>query len=149
KSRESQEIAVAGSKEKTADYNSLLGLNEYLEPPQANSELENISAAEGAMLHLKYLLEELKQHSFQGEISLLIMRLASEVCSRGVLFLVKEREMVGLGQFGLTSSSSSPDQWVRGISIPIGKPSILDRVATTRKTVISAIDPETYDLEII
>ena len=57
--------------------------------------------------------------------------------------------MVGLGQFGLTSSSSSPDQWVRGISIPIGKPSILDRVAASRKTVISAIDPETYDLEII
>src|SRR5439155_25822174 len=45
KSRESQEIALAGSKEKSGDIDSLLGLNEYLEPPQADSEMESITAA--------------------------------------------------------------------------------------------------------
>jgi hypothetical protein len=131
------------------DKDFLNGLNEYLEPARPGDEIENIATAESAMLHLKYLLEELKQHSFQGEISLLIMRLASEVCSRGVLFLVKERDMTGLGQFGLSANGISPDQWVRGISIPIGLPSILDRVVSSRKTQISAIDPTSHDIDIV
>lgn len=129
----------------------LLGLDEFLEPPRDNEEIDTITTAESAMMHLKYLLEELKQHSFQGEISLLIMRMASEVCSRGVLFLVKEKEncMTGLGQFGLSANGMSPDQWVRGITIPLGKPSILDRVANTRRTQIAAIDPSTHDIDIV
>src|SRR6185436_9190040 len=128
-----------------AESDSLIGLSSYFEPPHSKEESERIATAESAMLHLKYLLEELKQHSFQGEISLLIMRLASEVCSRGVLFLVKEKEnvMTGLGQFGVSASDISPDQWVRGISIPLDAPSILSRVATSRKTQIAAIDPST------
>ncbi|MEW6730980.1 MAG: DUF4388 domain-containing protein [Acidobacteriota bacterium] len=129
--------------------NMLLDLDDYLEPAHVSDDLDSITSAESAMLHLKYLLEELKQHSFQGEISLLIMRLASEVCSRGVLFLVKEKDITGLGQFGLSTNGISPDQWVRGITIPLGHPSILDRIVTTHKTQISAIDPSTYDLEIV
>jgi hypothetical protein len=114
-------------------------------------EIDNVLTAEKALNHLKYLLEELKQHSFQGEISLLIMRLASEVCSRGVLFLVKEKEneMTGLGQFGLSTSGLTSDQWVRGLSIPLNVPSILNHIVTTRKSHIAAIDHNTYDREIV
>lgn len=128
---------------------SLLGLDDYVEPLRPTDEFDNITTAESAIQHLKYLLEELKQQSFQGEISLLIMRLASEVCSRGVLFLVKDKEVAGLGQFGLAANGISPDKWVRGISIPLGAPSILNRVVSTCKTQIAAIDISTYDAEII
>jgi hypothetical protein len=151
--RESGEGAVAAENETTEasnkiDLDFLRELDGY-EPPRPEGGTDDIVPADSSMGHLKRLLEELKQHSFQGEISLLIMRLASEVCSRGVLFLVKEKEATGLGQFGLSVTGMSSDQWVRGISIPLGLPSLLDRVVTTCKTQIAAINPTTYDLDIV
>jgi hypothetical protein len=149
--RDTEGVAAVEEPDKPEEEDPLRELNRFLELAGPQEESDNVNKAEKAMVHLKYLLEELKQHSCQGEISLLIMRLASEVCSRGVLFLVKEKEnvMTGLGQFGVSASGISPDQWVRGISIPLDAPSILNSVATSRKTMIAAIDPNSYDNEIV
>jgi hypothetical protein len=127
----------------------LLDLNEYVEPARPADEFDRIASAEAVMNNLKNLLEEMKHQSFQGEISLLIMRMASEVCSRGVLFMVKDKIAAGLGQFGLSINGVSPDKWVRGITIPLDEPSLLHVVAKTCKTQIAAIDPTTRDLDIV
>ncbi|MFN3480983.1 MAG: hypothetical protein ACK415_11450, partial [Thermodesulfovibrionales bacterium] len=50
---------------------------------------------------LKALTQELRFPNSTSEITLLILRFASDIFQRGVLFMVGEDEMAGLGQFGL------------------------------------------------
>lgn len=50
---------------------------------------------------LKALTQELRFPNSTSEITLLILRFASDIFERGVLFMVGHDEMAGLGQFGL------------------------------------------------
>jgi hypothetical protein len=50
---------------------------------------------------LKSLTHELRFPNSTSEITLLILRFASDIFQRGVLFMVGEDELTGLGQFGL------------------------------------------------
>ncbi len=50
---------------------------------------------------LKALTQELRFPNSTSEITLLILRFASDIFQRGVLFMVGDEEMAGLGQFGL------------------------------------------------
>jgi hypothetical protein len=50
---------------------------------------------------LKSLTQELRFPNSTSEITLLILRFASDIFQRGVLFMVGENELAGLGQFGL------------------------------------------------
>ena len=50
---------------------------------------------------LRSLTQELRFPNSTSEITLLILRFASDIFQRGVLFMVGENEIVGLGQFGL------------------------------------------------
>lgn len=50
---------------------------------------------------LKSLTQELRFPNSASEITLLILRFASDIFHRGVLFMVGQEEIVGLGQFGL------------------------------------------------
>ena len=69
-------------------------------------------------LHLlRSMLEELNNPSLGGGIILLILRFASELMNRAVIFIVKEREIVGLGQFGIELTDKSPDILVRNTRI--------------------------------
>lgn len=91
------------------------------------------------------MLAELRSHSFEAEVSLLIMRYASEVAARGVLFVVKDGEIAGLGQFGVANAATgkSPDERVREIRIPIGANSIFDRVVGEGQPYIGEM-PDNY-----
>jgi len=70
------------------------------------------------------MLEELNNPSLGGGIILLILRFASELMNRAVIFLVKEKEIVGLGQFGIELPGESPDVMVRNTRIPTGEDSL-------------------------
>ena len=50
---------------------------------------------------LRSLTQELRFPNSTSEITLLILRFASDIFQRGVLFMAGENEIVGLGQFGL------------------------------------------------
>lgn len=50
---------------------------------------------------LKSLTQELRFPNSTSEITLLVLRFASDIFQRGVLFMVGEDELTGLGQFGL------------------------------------------------
>ncbi|HEV8487724.1 MAG TPA: DUF4388 domain-containing protein [Blastocatellia bacterium] len=87
-------------------------------------------------------LAELRSHSFEAEVSLLIMRYASEVVSRGVLFVVKEAEICGLGQFGIDIDGPdhrNADERVREITIPLGGKSLFDNVVRRGEPFIGRI----------
>ncbi len=88
------------------------------EPP---AERKDISA-------LKALTQELRFPNSTSEITLLILRLASDIFHRGVLFMVGRDEIVGLGQFGLEIEQA--DERVRETVITIEKSPFLKRIIT-------------------
>lgn len=70
-------------------------------------------------LHLlKKMLLELHNPTLGGGITLLVLRFAAEIMNRAVLFMVKEQEIVGLGQFGIQLHGVSADECVRRMRIP-------------------------------
>ncbi len=85
------------------------------------SEIEDIK-------RLKSYIYELQNPSSGTEITLLILRYASEIMNRAILFLVRKNEVVGLGQFGVYTSTPNSNALVRGIKIPLDSPSIFKDV---------------------
>jgi hypothetical protein len=81
---------------------------------------------------LRGMISELTNPEAHGQITLLILRFASELMRRAVLFLVKDDEVVGLGQFGIETEGENPDRVVRGIRIPRSEPSVFASVLKER-----------------
>ena len=90
------------------------------------------------------LLAEMRSHSFEAEVSLLIMRYASEVATRGVLFVVKDDMIAGLGQFGVNSNEGrSADERVREIRIPVNAETLFGEVVRRGEPYIGKM-PDGY-----
>ncbi|HLE41535.1 MAG TPA: DUF4388 domain-containing protein [Nitrospirota bacterium] len=89
---------------------------------------------------LKSMFDELRFPTATSEVTLLILRYASEFVNRAVLFMVKKDEVRGLGQFGIELKGASPDQVVRNIKIPLNKPSLFSSVLETRRGYHGPID---------
>ena len=85
---------------------------------------------------LKGLMGELSSPRESSEISLLVLRLASEYFERAVLFLVKKEEIMGLGGFGETGDPEMMMQKVRRLRIPAGVGSLFDEAVQSRGTTI-------------
>ncbi len=68
---------------------------------------------------LKSMIAELGQVSSGNEIILLILRLASEIMPRGVIFAIKSDSLQGLGQFGLDKFIDQPLKVVKNLSLPL------------------------------
>jgi hypothetical protein len=94
---------------------------------------------------LKAMVTELRFPSATSEITLLILRYASDVISRGILFMVKKNEIVGLGQFGIETKGESPDQKVRNIRIPLNELSVFTMVLETRQTYKGALEENKWN----
>lgn len=87
---------------------------------------------------LKSLTQELRFPNSTAEITLLILRFASDIFERGVLFMVGDQELAGLGQFGLEIEMA--DERVREIVIPYGESPFL-------KGVVGSGQPYAGELE--
>lgn len=81
-------------------------------------------------LHLlRGMLQELNNPALGGGIILLVLRFASELMNRAVIFLVKEDEIVGLGQFGMEAAAGlSADERVRRMRVPRNAGSVFEQV---------------------
>ena len=75
---------------------------------------------------LKALTQELRFPNSASEITLLILRFASDIFHRGVLFMVGKNQILGLGQFGLEIDRA--DEKVRETAIEIDKSPFLKRI---------------------
>jgi GAF domain-containing protein len=73
-------------------------------------------------------------------VTLLILRYASEVVNRAVLFMVKKDEVRGLGQFGIELKGQSADQTVRNIKVPLDQPSLFLTVIEGRRTYVGPLE---------
>jgi hypothetical protein len=97
------------------------------------------------------LLAELRSLSFEAEVSLSVMRYASEVASRGILFVVKDEELCGLGQFGVDRhpDGASVDDQVRAIRIPIKVQSIFTNVVKTGIPYVGSMSSGYWNLDVV
>ncbi len=89
---------------------------------------------------LKSMFDELRFPTATAEVTLLILRYASEVVNRAVLFMVKKEEVRGLGQFGIELTEKSADQAVRSIKIPLNKPSLFLTLVETRRSFLGPLE---------
>ncbi len=83
----------------------------------ATGATEPISHQSPGLHLLRGMLQELNNPSLGGGIILLILRFASELMNRAVILLVKDSEIVGLGQFGIDLDGDSADVRVRNTRI--------------------------------
>jgi hypothetical protein len=110
----------------SVDHQTALGDGEYNIGAELLKEMGE--AAEGPSpqsshqtpgLHLlRGMLQELNNPALGGGIILLILRFASELMNRAVIMLVKDEEIVGLGQFGIELEDESADVRVRNTRLP-------------------------------
>ena len=78
----------------------------------------------------------------ETEIPLLVLRLAGEYFERGVLFSVRDGEAHGTGAFGgepADGGGAGLDSRIRGVALPLGRGSILLRVAHERVAYVGPI----------
>jgi len=97
------------------------------------------------------LLAELSANSALMEISLLVMRYASEFAARGVLFGVHEGELHGIGQFGVDRfiHGQNIDSLIRSISLPLTSDSVVARVARERSPYIGSLQHSFWNTEML
>jgi CheY-like chemotaxis protein len=98
-------------------------------PSSVEPAMEQAMAVQGAgMGVLKGMLQELQAVESENQIMLLVLRFATEILSRAVLFSVDRDRIVGLGQFGYGDAEFCADDKVRRIIVPLTEPSSFKEV---------------------
>ncbi|MBE9487259.1 MAG: DUF4388 domain-containing protein [Chloroflexi bacterium] len=88
---------------------------------------------------LRGMLAELEYASIGGGIILLILRYASEIMNRAIVFDVRGRQLVGLGQFGLSGLSMAADEIVRKMRLNIEPGSLFAKVMQQKTAIRSPL----------
>src|SRR6056297_1404588 len=91
----------------------------------------------GRITLLRGMLAELQDPDLGGGIVLLILRYASELLRRAIIFDVRGSRLVGLGQFGLASNGQQADSSVRRLIIDIRPDSLFAEAIRKRSLVRS------------
>lgn len=107
------------------------------EPPQEEQWEEDwstqLSATERKDISaLKALTQELRFPNSTSEITLLILRFASDIFQRGVLFMIGDEEMAGLGQFGLDIEKA--DEKIREITLSYNESPFLKEIIDSARS---------------
>ena len=89
---------------------------------------------------LKALTQELRFPNSASEITLLILRFASDIFQRGVLFMAGRNEIVGLGQFGLEIERA--DEKIRATVLNLEKSGFLKKVVAEQMTYKGLIEKD-------
>ena len=113
---------------------------------------QRVSGEERAVLErsreintLKAMFEELRFPSATAEITLLVLRYASEIVNRAVLFMVTKEEVRGLGQFGIELTDGSADQKVRKIKLPVSETTIFSDVIKEKRSKTGTFTENAWD----
>ncbi len=104
-------------------------------PPRAGGA-RRVTRTRGAVELAQVLsrLKKLREPSDATQISSLMMEVARDYFERGVLFLMRDEEVRGLGGFGPTSTGRPIGQVVRELAIPLSEPSLFAEVAVSGKS---------------
>ncbi len=107
---------------------------------EAPAERKDITA-------LKSLTQELRFPNSASEITLLILRFASDMFHRGVLFMIGKREMVGLGQFGLEIEQA--DARVRATVLHVDNSPFFKKIITEQMTYKGGLEKDEITAKLV
>jgi len=77
---------------------------------------------------LTRMISELSGPSSNSEITLLILRFASEIMNRVLIFLTRKEDILGLGQSGIVLPGGNVNERIRNIRIPLTEESVFETV---------------------
>lgn len=101
-------------------------------------------------LHLlKGMLQELANPLLSGGVILLILRFASELLNRAVIFDVKDSEIIGIGQFGLDATTENADRMVRKLRINVDPESLFSQVLQQKRALKGILGPCNSDRKLL
>jgi hypothetical protein len=98
------------------------------------------SAERKDIVSLRALTQELRFPDSASEITLLILRFASDIFQRGILFMVGDKEIVGLGQFGLDIEKA--DERIREIVVSYVDSDFLKKIVSEKRTYKGALEKD-------
>jgi len=101
--------------------------------------LEPVASSPGLTL-LRSMIFELRNPHSSSEITLMILRFASEIMNRAVLFIVKKDNIEGLGQFGVVLKNCDPNRRIKGIRVSIAEESIFKEVILRKMTIKKSLE---------
>jgi len=103
------------------------------------SHVEPVISSPGLTL-LKSMIFELQNPHSSSEITLLVLRFASELMNRAVLFIVKRDMVEGLGQFGVILKEGDPNRRIKGIKIQLKEQSVFKEIIEQRMSVKKGLE---------
>lgn len=95
---------------------------------------------------LNGILQELRSAENNSQVMLLVLRFATEILDRAVLFSIEGQHLVGVGQFGYGEQGSSADEKIRRLSVPVGESSFLRDVIATGVSRSGSLGSGRWDL---
>lgn len=127
-----QRLAIKGKQ--------IVDQGEAVDDDSIDRELEalNVRQHQQGIELLRGMLAELEHPEFGGGIILLILRYASEIMKRAIVFDVRGHLLVGLGQFGLDRLDDSVDDIVRKMRLQVSPDSLFAQVLR-QKTAIRSV----------
>ncbi|MBI5694183.1 MAG: DUF4388 domain-containing protein [Nitrospirae bacterium] len=130
--------------------------SDFLEEQGMAPSSAKVSGEERAVLDrsremstLKSMFEELRFPTATAEITLLVLRYASEVVNRSVLFMVTREDVKGLGQFGIELKEASADHRVRQIRVPVSEKSIFTEVVANKRSMLGRFSHTAWDAYLV
>lgn len=126
----------------------------FQEEIQKENALENTSQEpeQGHRKDLQLLnamIDELSSPSSGGEIILLILRFASEILNRTLIFLIKQNAIMGWGQCGVVLPGKTPDDEIRKIKIPLSEESVFKISLETKSRFKGRLEKNKWNSEVI
>jgi len=119
---------------------------------ETSIEKTDQSESEGLRKDLQLLntmIDELSSPSSGGEVILLILRFASELLNRSLVFLVKKEEVWGWGQCGIVLPGKSPDEEIRKIKIPLVEDSIFKTIMNQKQNYKGPLEKLKWHSEMV
>ncbi len=98
-----------------------------------------VAASPGLAL-LRSMIFELQNPRSSSEITLMILRFASEIMNRAVLFIVKKDTIEGLGQFGVVLKNGDPNRRIKGMRISTAEESIFKEAIFKKMTIKKSLE---------
>jgi hypothetical protein len=98
---------------------------------------------------LNTMIDELSSPSSGGEVILLILRFASELLNRALVFLVKKEEVWGWGQCGIALAGKSPDEEIRKIKIPLSEESLFKTIFDNKNNFKGPLEKLKWHSEVV
>lgn len=98
---------------------------------------------------LKGMLQELADPLLGGGVILLILRFASEMLNRAVIFNLHDHEIVGIGQFGLEQVTENADRLVGNLRLKVTAGSLFDQVIQGKKALKGKLTSACPDSELL